>query len=184
MSRTKFVQRFGGSRLTKPARQVIAAARAETALLLHPLRLFASSLKPFFAEVLGELQAHHQLADLRAGRDQPPLLRLSLGAQPPLTLLQEDPSPARGGAEAIAAVLTADLSSLLYARYLGGSGEDFGRATTVDSTGVFVIAGETNSSDWPLVHARQRRYAGGNADTILVKFALPDALFVSDSSRR
>src|SRR2546426_890101 len=49
---------------------------------------------PFFDEVLGELQAHHQLADFRAGQDQLPLLRLGLRAQPALALLQEDPLPA------------------------------------------------------------------------------------------
>src|SRR5580765_4489666 len=48
---------------------------------------------PFFDEILGQLQAHHQLPDFRARQSQLALLRLGLGPQPALALLDEDAVP-------------------------------------------------------------------------------------------
>jgi hypothetical protein len=76
-----------------------------------------------------------------------------------------------GTRDAIAVVLSADFSHLLYSTYLGGSGEEFGRAATVDSQGNFCLGGETNSSDWPTQNAVQPAYRG-NGDAVVAKFKL------------
>src|SRR5439155_27100280 len=48
----------------------------------------------FFDEVLGQLQPHHQFADLRAGQRQLPFLRISPRLQAPRALFEEDSLPA------------------------------------------------------------------------------------------
>src|SRR5262249_27089533 len=49
---------------------------------------------PFFDEVLGQLQPHHQFPDLGASKRQLALLRLAAHPQPPRALLQEPSLPA------------------------------------------------------------------------------------------
>src|SRR5262249_11058644 len=49
---------------------------------------------PFFDEVLGQLQPHHQFPDLGAGERQLAVFRLAADPQAPRALLQEDPLPA------------------------------------------------------------------------------------------
>src|SRR5256712_11626220 len=48
----------------------------------------------FFDQVLGELQPHHQFADLRTGQGQLTLLGITPRLQPPRPLLEEDALPA------------------------------------------------------------------------------------------
>src|SRR5262249_49358062 len=49
---------------------------------------------PFFDEVLGQLQAHHQLADLGASQRELALLGITPGFEPSRALLEEDALPA------------------------------------------------------------------------------------------
>ena len=56
---------------------------------VHPAFMLA-----FFDEVLGQLQPHHQLADLGPGPGQIALLRLCAASEPSRAGLQEDPLPA------------------------------------------------------------------------------------------
>jgi hypothetical protein len=51
-------------------------------------------MPPFFNEVLGELEPHHQLPDLRSGQRELPLLGFGPGFQPPAPVVQEHPLPA------------------------------------------------------------------------------------------
>ena len=70
--------------------------------------------------------------------------------------------------------LAADGSSLLYATYLGGTGDDVGRAIAVDGTGNAYVTGMTASSDFPsTAGAFQPSLAGvgadGDGDAFVVK---------------
>jgi photosystem II stability/assembly factor-like uncharacterized protein len=55
--------------------------------------------------------------------------------------------------DAFVAKLTASAGALTYSTYLGGSGNDFGKAIAVDSSGNAYIAGLTASSDFPTAFA-------------------------------
>ena len=46
-------------------------------------------------------------------------------------------------------------TGLVYSTYIGGSGDEEGRAIAVDGSGRAVIAGTTTSADFPLAHAAQ-----------------------------
>jgi hypothetical protein len=59
-------------------------------------------------------------------------------------------------------------SALVYSTYLGGSGEDNGRAIAVDSAGNAYIAGRTGSGNFPTVNAFQSTY-GGVGDAFVTK---------------
>jgi hypothetical protein len=73
-----------------------------------------------------------------------------------------------GGIEdAFVVKLNASGSALLYATYLGGSGQDDGLSIAVDSAGNAYVAGETESRDRPVVNAFQRTFGGGAFDTYL-----------------
>ncbi|MEE8405254.1 MAG: SBBP repeat-containing protein [candidate division Zixibacteria bacterium] len=50
--------------------------------------------------------------------------------------------------------------SLVYSTYLGGSGRDVGFGISIDSSGVACIAGNTSSSDFPMLNPYQGTYQG------------------------
>jgi hypothetical protein len=54
-----------------------------------------------------------------------------------------------GAGDAFAMSLSGDLTTRLYSSYLGGTLVDLGRAATVDANGNLIVAGMTNSADWP-----------------------------------
>ena len=74
------------------------------------------------------------------------------------------------GSDAFFAQMSPDLSVLIYATFLGGSGDDRGRATAIDSQDSFYGAGDGASTDWPLVNAFQQKY-GGSTDGILFRLS-------------
>ncbi len=77
-----------------------------------------------------------------------------------------------GGAEdAVAVMLSPDLSTIRFSTYLGGSGQDWGRTLTVGSDGSVLLGGATSSFDLPTHNARQPGYGGGAWDGFLVKLA-------------
>lgn len=63
--------------------------------------------------------------------------------------------------------------TLIYATYIGGSGEDFGTDIAVDITGDIYITGNTNSVDFPTLNALQDTYGGGefSGDAFVVKLS-------------
>jgi len=58
-------------------------------------------------------------------------------------------NPVHDPADAFIAKLSSDGSRLIYSTYLGGSGQDIGRAIHLHPTGEVVIAATTESSDFP-----------------------------------
>lgn len=65
--------------------------------------------------------------------------------------------------------LNAQGSGLRYSTYLGGSGSDYGRGLALDAAGNIYLTGYTDSGDFPTHQPLQGRYAGGTADSIVVK---------------
>jgi beta-propeller repeat-containing protein len=60
--------------------------------------------------------------------------------------------------------------SLVFATYLGGSGEDAGNAIAIDRGENIYVAGSTHSPDFPVVHPAQPTM-GGDQDAFVVKIA-------------
>ena len=60
-------------------------------------------------------------------------------------------------------------TGLEFSTFLGGSGDEKGRAIAVDATGSCYITGFTSSSDFPVVSAYQDTYGGGDTDAFVTK---------------
>ncbi len=58
--------------------------------------------------------------------------------------------------------------SIVYSSFLGGSGDDWGWEIAVDQNGNVYVTGETNSTDFPTVHAFQPSF-GGSGDAFVTK---------------
>jgi len=71
------------------------------------------------------------------------------------------PGATIGDYHAYVAKFTPDLTSLVYATYLGGNREDNATAIAVDSAGSAYVAGRTYSPDFPLVRPLQAALNGG-----------------------
>jgi hypothetical protein len=83
-------------------------------------------------------------------------------------------SPRGGKDEAALAVLSPDGSRVLYATYLGGSGDEMFRSITFGSDGSIYLIGSTSSPDFPVTdHALQPKFGGGTGDVFVVKL-LPE----------
>src|SRR5207245_3483529 len=66
-----------------------------------------------------------------------------------------------GGFDAYLLELSPSASSIVFATYVGGSGDDYGNAITVDSSGYIYAIGDTNSTNLTTVGALQSFNAGG-----------------------
>lgn len=79
------------------------------------------------------------------------------------------------GADQFLAVLAPDLSQIVRATYLGGSGNaDFGRTAAAGPTGAVAVAGHSDASDFPVANAAQTGFAGAPSDGTITVFA-PEA---------
>ena len=68
------------------------------------------------------------------------------------------------------AKFAADGAALIYSTYLGGSGNDTGQGIAVDAAGYAYVTGDTDSPDFPIVHALQPTYGGfGLSDGFVAK---------------
>ena len=82
--------------------------------------------------------------------------------------------PANAGlADAFAAVISSDGSTLKYSTYLGGSQDDGGLAVALDPRGNVIFAGETWSGDFPITNGPT--LAPGAAGAFVAKLAAPTA---------
>lgn len=77
-----------------------------------------------------------------------------------------------GGADAVFVKLAADLSRVLYATYLGGSGSDGSREAALASDGSFIFGGDTASADFPLRNAYDMTW-NGSGDGFVARFSPP-----------
>ena len=73
-----------------------------------------------------------------------------------------------GGSDAFVTAIKADFSALLYSTYLGGRQDDFGNAIAVDTDGNAIVVGQTYSTNFPVLNARQFVRAGTN-DAFITK---------------
>ena len=86
----------------------------------------------------------------------------------PSPTLSFQPNPGTGGDAFIAKLgpLNLGIYPLAYFTYLGGSGEDIGRAIVADSTSTAHVTGSTTSSSFPIVTGTLQGYAG-NTDAFV-----------------
>jgi hypothetical protein len=72
-----------------------------------------------------------------------------------------------GGNDVFVAKLNPAGNALVYATYIGGSGDDRAYGIAVDSTGAAYVAGSTQSANFPVRNALQPRLAGGRNAFVL-----------------
>ncbi|MBF0531267.1 MAG: SBBP repeat-containing protein, partial [Deltaproteobacteria bacterium] len=73
-----------------------------------------------------------------------------------------------GAMDAFITKINADGSALVYSTYLGGSGSDRGFSIAVDGSGSAYVAGQTDSTNFPVLMATQGSSGGGD-DAFLTK---------------
>jgi hypothetical protein len=69
------------------------------------------------------------------------------------------------------AKLNATGTALVYATYLGGSGNDYASAIAVDATGNAYVTGSTYSTDFPTTSGAAQRTYGGGGDAFVAKLS-------------
>ena len=75
-----------------------------------------------------------------------------------------------GKEDGVVAVFSPDGAKLLYATYLGGSGEEMVRSITFGPDGAIYLVGHTSSPDFPVTPAAvQSKFGGGTGDAFVVK---------------
>lgn len=85
----------------------------------------------------------------------------------------------RGGVDAFVVKLDPTGSSLLYATYIGGSGDDRAAGIAVDASGFAYVVGATGSSNFPLASAARSSFVGGKEAFALKLNAAGSALAYS-----
>src|SRR5579863_247003 len=93
-------------------------------------------------------------------------------------LLAPISSALSGGRDAFVLKLSAAGNILLYSTYLGGGSADYGNAIAVDSSGNAYIAGDTLSSNFPVVGAAQPVF-GGSQDAFVTELSSTGAILFS-----
>lgn len=74
-----------------------------------------------------------------------------------------------GGFDAFLAKLDETSSTLTFSTYLGGTGTDFAIGLAIDDFGSAVVAGNTNSANFPVANALQPTFGGGLFDAFIAK---------------
>ncbi|MCK6474435.1 MAG: PKD domain-containing protein [Planctomycetes bacterium] len=137
------------------------------ALKIDPTQSGASSL--VFSTYIGSAD-HEELIGLAV--DDAGVFFLSgqsLGTNFPVTTTALQGAAGGGGGDALVAVLAPDGTELLYASYLGGSLRDRSSTLGLDSAGHVYVAGETQSSNFPVKNAFQSTRKG-ESDSFVSKF--------------
>ena len=84
--------------------------------------------------------------------------------------------PTKGAQDdAVMVKLNPDLSRVIYSTFLGGSGNDAGRAGCVGLDGSLIVAGATSGSDWPTHNAFQNS-RNGAGDALVARLAPPSTI--------
>lgn len=87
----------------------------------------------------------------------------------PITPDALQPKFGGGKEDGLLAVLSADGSKLLYATYLGGSGDEMIRSMALGPNGEVYLVGNTASPDFPTTPGALQPKLGGNHDAFIVK---------------
>ncbi len=90
-----------------------------------------------------------------------------------------------GGSDVFVIAFSNNFSGVLYSAYLGGSGDDFGYGIALDPAGNAYIVGQTLSTNFPTINARQTTRNGTN-DAFLAKIiltVLPPVITVSPTNQ-
>lgn len=74
-----------------------------------------------------------------------------------------------GGLDGVAFRMDPNLSTLLWSTYLGGASDDAIYGVSLDNNQNILLAGGTQSQDFPTSNALQATYNGGNADGFITK---------------
>jgi len=75
-----------------------------------------------------------------------------------------------GGGDGVLAIVSPDGSTLLYATYLGGKGDDLIRSVALGPKGEVYLVGNSSSEDFPVTPgALQTKYGGGTGDAFVIK---------------
>lgn len=77
----------------------------------------------------------------------------------------------RGIRNGYIAKFTPDAKHLVYSTYIGGSGQDIITAMKIDSSNNVIIAGYTNSKDFPTTKNAWKKQLGGEADAFVAKIS-------------
>jgi Beta-propeller repeat len=84
-----------------------------------------------------------------------------------------------GDLDAFVAKLAPDGQSVLFATYLGGSGDDIGASLAIDSSGNVYIAGQTQSANFPIANAVEPSPSGVQAGFVAMLDASGSTLIYS-----
>ncbi|MGH7539959.1 MAG: hypothetical protein ACRELC_03065 [Gemmatimonadota bacterium] len=79
------------------------------------------------------------------------------------------PSYGGGGEDGVVWILSPDGRDVLYASYLGGSGEEMVRGIVVGPQDELYLVGRTSSSNFPVTENALQRVHGGDADGFVIK---------------
>ncbi|UCD50250.1 MAG: hypothetical protein JSW27_22315 [Phycisphaerales bacterium] len=86
--------------------------------------------------------------------------------------------PTKGGQDdAVMVKLNPELNRILYSTFLGGNGNDAGRAGCVGLDGSLIVAGATSGSDWPTQNAFQNSRSG-SGDALVARLAPPSTITI------
>ena len=80
------------------------------------------------------------------------------------------PIPGIDFPDAVAAVLNADGSDLVYGSYFGGAGDDFASAVAIDPTGKVWLGGGTSSADFPVTPDADQSTPLGDSNGWIARF--------------
>lgn len=94
------------------------------------------------------------------------------------TLGATQPS-SNGNKEAFIAKLNATGTGLVFATYLGGTGNDEALNVAVDAAGNAYVTGDTQSTDFPILSAFQTNFGGGQQNAFIAKLSASGQLVYS-----
>lgn len=87
-----------------------------------------------------------------------------------------------GNADVIISMFNNDLSTLVSSTYSGGTGDDYAFSLSLHPSGDLFVAGETTSTDYPVVPGSyDTTFNGGGRDAILSRFSSDLAILLSST---
>ena len=86
-----------------------------------------------------------------------------------------------GGLDAVIFKMNEALTTMTWGTYLGGNADDAAYGLSLDINNNIIIAGGTQSQDFPILNAFQNTYNGGNADGFIAKIHTSGQNLISSS---